>query len=181
MPDETTAACAVPTACATRGLELLDLRAHRQLPGAHDLLDRCELRVTDVRPREPDRIGHLRRVLAVPRDRPLEPLVELDLRLEAEELARLVDVRDAQLDVRVVERLEHELARTPAEALDALGEVVDRHGRARVADVEALPDRVRVLEREHERLHHVVDVAPGADLRAVAVDHEVASRRAPSR
>ncbi len=72
-------------------------------------------------------------VLAVPRDRPLEPLVELDLRLEAEQLAGLVDVRDAQLDVRVVERLEDELARARREALDALREVVDRHGGARVA------------------------------------------------
>ena len=57
------------------------------------------------------RIGSViaRRVLPVPGDRPLEPLVELDLRLEAEELARLLDVRDAELDVRVVERLEDEL------------------------------------------------------------------------
>src|SRR5581483_4366586 len=48
--------------------------------------------------------------LAIPRDRPGEPLVELDLRLPPEQLARLLDVRDAQLDVRVVERLEDELA-----------------------------------------------------------------------
>ena len=40
-----------------RGLELLDLRAHRELPGAHDLRDRGELRVPDVRPREPDRVA----------------------------------------------------------------------------------------------------------------------------
>ena len=33
-----------------------------------------------------------------------------------------------------------------------------------------------MLEREHERLDHVVDVAPRADLRAVAVDHEVVPR-----
>ena len=39
-----------------RGLELLDLRAHRELPGANDLRDRCELGVPDVRPREPDRL-----------------------------------------------------------------------------------------------------------------------------
>ena len=79
----------------------------------------------------------------------------------------------AQLDVGVVERLEDELARAAREPLDALGEVVDRHRRARVSDVEALADRVRMLEREQERLDHVVDVAPRADLRAVAVDHEV--------
>ena len=109
VPDETTAACAVPTASRDRGLELLDLRAHRELAGAHDLRERGELGLADVRPREPDRVAHRCRVLAVPGDRPLEPLVELDLRLEAEELAGLVDVGDPQLDVRVVERLEDEL------------------------------------------------------------------------
>ena len=41
------------------GLELLDLRAHRELPGAHDLRDGSELGVPDVRPREPDRLRHL--------------------------------------------------------------------------------------------------------------------------
>ena len=35
-------------------------------------------------------------------------------------------------------------------------------------------DRLRVLEREQQAAHHVVDVAPGADLRAVAVDRQVA-------
>ena len=36
------------------------------------------------------------------------------------------------------------------------------------------PDRARVLEREQRALDHVVDVAPGPDLRAVAVDRQVA-------
>ncbi len=176
MPDETAAACAVPTALAIAGLELLDLRPHRELTRAHDLRERGELGVPDVRPREPDRIGHLVRSLAVPRDRPLEPLVEVDLRLEAEQLARLVDVGNAELDVRVVERLEDDLTGAARQALDALSEIVDRHRRARVADVEALADGVRMLEGEEGAVDHVVDVAPRADLRAVPVDREVASR-----
>ena len=68
-------------------------------PVLDDLRDRSELLVPDIRPREPNRLGHAGRVLPVPRDRALEALVELDLRLEAEELARLVDVRHPQLDV----------------------------------------------------------------------------------
>src|SRR4029079_14902861 len=74
---------------------------------------------------------------AIPRDRPLEAVVELELRVEADVLARLLDVRDAQLDVDVVERREDDLARAASEPLDALGEVEDRDGAARVADVVA--------------------------------------------
>ena len=37
------------------------------------------------------------------------------------------------------------------------------------------PTRVRMLEAGERALDHVVDVAPGADLRAVAVDDEVAA------
>ena len=74
-----------------------------------------ELLRPDVGPAEPDQTGVCSFAL-VPRDRPGEPLVELDLRLEAEQLARLVDVRDAQLDVGVVERLEDDLARAAGRA-----------------------------------------------------------------
>ena len=54
------------------GLELLDLRAHRQLAGADDLLDRCELLVPDVGPGEPNRLGHdaFARYQAMVRSRP---------------------------------------------------------------------------------------------------------------
>ena len=58
--------------------------------------------------------------------------------------------------------------------LDALREVEDRDGRARVADVEGLPDRGRMLETEQHARDHVGHVRPGADLRAVAVDRQVA-------
>src|SRR5262249_40873986 len=111
-------------------------------------------------------------VLPVPGDRALEPVVELDLRLESEQLPCLVRVRDTKLDVRVVEGLEDEIVLESRQALDAKREVVDRARRACVADVEALADRVRMLERQEERLDHVVDVAPCANLRAVAVDDE---------
>ena len=117
VPDETAAACAVPTAAGERSLELRHLRAHRELTALEHLCDRGELRVADVGPREPDRARVTRSgapsVLAVPRDRPVEALVELDLGLEAEQLAGLLDVRDPQLDVRVVERLEDDVARAP--------------------------------------------------------------------
>ena len=88
-------------------------------------------------------------------------------------LARLLDVRDAQLDVDVAERREDDLARAAGEALDPLGEVVDRDRRARVADVERLADRLGMLEAGEDAAHHVGDVAPGADLRAVAADRQV--------
>ena len=39
----------------------------------------------------------------------------------------------------------------------------------------ACPTRLGPLEAEQRPVDHVVDVAPGADLRAVAVDHEVAA------
>src|SRR5438270_6801167 len=113
---------------------------------------------------------------SVPSDRPGEALVELDLRLEAEDLARLLDVRDAQLDVGVVERLEDDLPGAAGEPLHALREVVDVHGRAGVPDVEAVADGLRPLEAEERRLDHVVDVAPGTDLGSVAVHDEVAAR-----
>ena len=48
-------------------------------------------------------------------------------------------------------------------------------GRARVADVERLADRGRVLEAGEHAGDHVGDVVPGADLRAVAVDRQVAA------
>src|SRR5439155_5514934 len=95
------------------------------------------------------RAGRLRQrrlPASIPRDCPLEPVVELDDRVEADRLARLLDVRDAQLDVDVLERRKHDLARTAGDALDALGEVEDRDRRPWVADVEALADRVRMLE-----------------------------------
>ena len=53
--------------------------------------------------------------------------------------------------------------------------------RARVADVEALADRVRMLEAEPHGLDHVVDEAPRADLRAVAAHGEVVAARARPR
>src|SRR5918992_1393954 len=100
---------------------------------------------------------------AVPGNRALEPLVEIDLGLPPERVVGLLDVRDPQLDVGVVERLKDQLARTAGQPLDALREVVDRHGRARVADVESLADGLRTLEAEECGVDHVIDVAPGAN------------------
>ena len=97
-----------PRTRARAGLELRDLRPHRQLPALEHLRDRRELLRADVR-------ASARRIAGVAFSRyhaivRVEALVELDLRLEAEQLARLLDVRDPQLDVGVVERLEDDLA-----------------------------------------------------------------------
>ena len=73
------------------------------------------------RPRPPRRrrcrarLDGCRGLRPVPRDRLLEALVEIDLRLEAEQLPGLFDVGHPDLDVRVVERLEGDLAGTAAE------------------------------------------------------------------
>ncbi len=41
-----------------RGLELADLRSHRQLTAFDHLPDGRELSLADIRPRQPDRLGH---------------------------------------------------------------------------------------------------------------------------
>ena len=81
-----------------RALELVDLRAHRELPAREHLGHSSELGLADVRSRQPDRLGQARgrpEMRPVPRDRPRKAVVEVDLRLEAEQAPRLVDVRDA--------------------------------------------------------------------------------------
>src|SRR4051812_38723676 len=72
--------------------------------------------------------------------------------------------------------LEDDLAPRLGEPPDPRGQVVDRHGRTRIADVEALANGARVLEAEEDCVGEVVDVAPGANLRPVAVDGKVAPR-----
>ena len=132
------------------GLELEHLRAHREHPALEDLGHLGELLLAEVGP-PAARTASLNCdavFLPVPSDRLLEALVELHLRLPAENLAGLLHVRDAQLDVGVVQRLEDDLSRRAADALDALREVEDRHGAARVADVERLTDRCRMLEAQ---------------------------------
>src|SRR5207302_11122423 len=125
--------------------------------------------------RDPGTLGGYGRPCPVPRDRPFEALVEIDLRLPAEQLAGLLDVRNPELHVGVVQRLRDDLARTAGQPLDPLREVENRHRRPRVPDVQAMADGLGPLEAEQQRLDHVVDVAPGADLRAVAVDDQVAA------
>ena len=108
-PPRAHAAC-----CRHELLELRDLRPHRQRPRLEDAAHLLELLVAE----RAGRLGGCGHLLAIPRDRPREALVEIDLRLEAEHLARLLDVRDPQLDVGVVERLEDDLARRRPSAGD---------------------------------------------------------------
>ena len=107
VPDETATACSTLARARELLLELGHLRAHRQLAASRaPRATAASLLGADVGPGETDR-GLL---LPVPSDRPREAVVELDLRLAAEQLARLLDVGDAQLDVGVVERHEDDLA-----------------------------------------------------------------------
>ena len=161
-----------------RALELVDLRPHREVPGAHDLLDRRELRVPDVRPRKPDRVGH-----AVARASPDTTRSSARAPRRGRPWLRS---RAARAPSRCSEcgarrrcsgAAGRDLPRAARQALHPLGEIVDRDRRARVSDVEALPDRVLVLEGEERAVDHVVHVAPRTDLRAVAVNREVASRQ----
>ena len=108
-----------PARLRQQPLELVDLRAHRQLARLEHGRDLGQLLLADVGPREPDQATAGFRVL-IPRDRPREPFVQLDLRLEVEQLAGLVDVRDAQLDVGVVERLEADVDVGAGQPLDPL-------------------------------------------------------------
>src|SRR5581483_1843232 len=191
VPDETAAACVVPAAAASSSSSsrtfgpivswpvsrTAAISASSSSPTSGQAkrtwrINRHVLLLVGV---ASERLRGRQLPASVPRDCPLEALVEVDLRLEAEELPRLADVRAADLDVGVVERLEDDVARAAGEPLDPLRELDDRDDRAVVADVEALADRLRALEAEQHRLHHVVDVAPRADLRAVAVDRQVAA------
>jgi hypothetical protein len=72
-----------------------------------------------------------------------------------------------------VQGLEDDLRARVGDPPNPVREIEDRHHRARVPDVENLPDRRVILEDQEQRLHDVVDVAPGTDLRAVPVDHEL--------
>ena len=100
---------------ASSVLELDDLRPLRQAARTRSTsADRGGL----LGARRPaGRAGSGRRRLAfpVPGDRPQQALVEVDLRLEAEQLPRLAHGRDAQLDVGVVQRAEDDLARAAGE------------------------------------------------------------------
>ena len=97
-------------------LELRDDRAHREHAALEHVADRVELR----RRRRRAGLGGCRLLRPVPRDRPGEAVVELDLRPPAEQLAGLVDVGDAQLDVGLVERRKTISPVAAGEAVDPL-------------------------------------------------------------
>ena len=92
------------------GLELGDLRAHRQLARLEHRRDLRQLLGADVGPREPDQVsaGFRSRYHAIVL---ASPSSSSTCASKPSSCARLVDVRDPQLDVGVVERLEADLAR----------------------------------------------------------------------
>src|SRR5262249_6337750 len=109
---------------------------------------------------------------AVPVHRAQKALLQIDLWLELEQLAGLVDVGDAQLDVGVLPRDVLDARRARREPQDLLGERMNRERRARVADVEGVTDGFLPGQRQQDPVDDVVDVTPGADLRAVVVNLE---------
>src|SRR4029078_263664 len=79
-------------------------------------------------------VPRTRRVSLERRQSAAQPLVQLDLRLPAEDLACTRDVRLAHLGVVDRQRLAQELAGRPSRRQNGLGELEDRV-LARVADV----------------------------------------------
>src|SRR6185436_2715884 len=106
-------------------------------------------------------------------DHAREDLVELHLRLVADEGADLRDVRHAARHVleaglvRLIVRDGHDLRAAAGHRLDLLGQRAHRDLLA-VADVEHLADGLRLLHQPHEAVHDVADVGEAAPLRAVA-------------
>src|SRR6187200_3193053 len=98
-----------------------------------------------------------------------QPLVQLDLRLPAEDLARARDVRLAHLRVVDRQRLVEDLARRAGRREDRLRELEDRV-LARVADVHR--QVLAGLGEQGEAANQVVDVTEAARLGAVPVDGE---------
>src|SRR5438128_828340 len=98
---------------------------------------------TNVPRRGPRRSCEL---LAVPVDRTEQAFFEIDARMEPEQIARLVDVGDAQLDVLMRPLDELDARRRRRQPHHLARQVVDRQRRARVADVESVADRFGFLE-----------------------------------
>ena len=175
VPDETATACSTPHAQRELGLELGHLRAHGQLARLEHLGDRRQLlgRPTSGR---------------ASRIRPAPGSARGTRRSSSPDRRRARPARRSRAPAAPCRRSGSAARRRcsgaagngsrrgqPVSRWIAGGEVVDRHRGARVADVEALAERRRVLEAEERTRDHVVDVAPRTDLRAVAVDDEVAT------
>src|SRR5581483_5037797 len=112
---------------------------------------------------------HTDRLSTVRGKHPPQTLLELDLRLPAEDLLRAGDVRLAHLRVVHRQRLEDDLARRPRHLQHGLRKLEDRE-LARVAEVDR--QVLAALREQHEPAYEVVDVAEAARLRAAAVDGE---------
>ena len=163
------------------------LRPHRQLAGLEHLRDRRQLRRADVRPREPDRLAtDCCEVLPAHADTAARCGTTRSSARAPRRARRAARSRAARAPCRRSGSAARRRCSGAAGRRSRRGQPVRRLIRCArskivtaergVADVEALADRVRVLEREQRALDHVVDVAPGADLRAVAVDRQVAAR-----
>ena len=107
MPDETATACSTSQARGEPVLELGDLRPHGQHAALEDRGDRRRLLRADVRPAYGPPRPVFARYHAIVRS---SPSSSSTFASKPSSVARLVHVRDAQLDVEVVERLEDDLA-----------------------------------------------------------------------
>src|SRR2546423_12187846 len=109
------------------------------------------------------------------REHPSEPLLQLDLRLPAENLLRPGDVRLANLGIVDRERLVDDLARRAGDAEDGLGELVERE-LARVPDVHR--QGPAALREQHEPADQGAGGGEAPGLRAAAGGRD---RGAPQR
>ena len=99
-----------------------------------------------------------------------EPLLQIDLRLPAEHLARTRDVGAPDLRVVGRQRFEHDLARRARHLDDGLRELEHRHLVIGVAEVDR--QMLSAHREQKEAADQIVDVAERPRLRAVAVDRE---------
>src|SRR5690606_30095786 len=95
-------------------------------------------RARGPRPRTLARRGGSRSGLLVPGDRPADALVEAHGRLEFEETAGAIDVRNAHLHVGVVARLELDVRGSAGFPCDELGEAENGDRGLGIADIEGM-------------------------------------------
>src|SRR5438477_226426 len=101
---------------------------------------------------------------------PRNPLFEIDLGLESQQLTRFYNCRNSQLDVNVILARELNLRLRAKYPQDGAGETVDRRHRALIPDIEGFSDRLGMGHRQQDAFNHVVDIAPCANLCSIAMD-----------
>ncbi len=125
-------------------LELGHLLPHRQLAALEHLCGSRGLLRADVRPGETDQ--ELSRYQAIVRSRPSSR----STCASKPSSSRALSTVGTRISTSAWGLLEDDLAGRTGEPDDPRRQVVDRHRRARVADVEGVADRLGVLEAEQD-------------------------------